>query len=273
MNKKLYKLLVLCMTIFLLGACGNSNPDSVVSPKESSIYQVAEVEDCRITKDNTAVKSGAGENNDTISNLNKGDEVKVLGKIEDWYVIQLDNYQVGCINTANTTPIVKENQQPEEPITQNPPQTNQPQTNQPEASNPPTESAVSGLTDLEAEMLRLINAERAKNSIQALEADLELTRVARIKSQDMIDNNYFSHYSPNYGSPFEMMRSFGIDYLYAGENIAANSTVQKAHDALMNSSGHRKNILNPNYTHIGLGIKSNDRTGYMFTQMFIGKPQ
>ncbi|HZK37368.1 MAG TPA: CAP domain-containing protein, partial [Clostridia bacterium] len=89
---------------------------------------------------------------------------------------------------------------------------------------------------------------------------------AALKSRDMYDNNYFSHDSPTYGSPFDMMTKFGIKYSGAAENIAKNSSVAAAHNAFMNSQGHRDNILNPIYTHIGVGIYK----GY-YTQMFIRK--
>jgi uncharacterized protein YkwD len=89
----------------------------------------------------------------------------------------------------------------------------------------------------------------------------------------MIDNNYFSHNSPTYGSPFDMMKSFNINYVQGGENIAGNRDVPAAHEALMNSPGHRKNILSPDFTHIGIGIQGGGQYGNMFTQMFISKPQ
>lgn len=119
----------------------------------------------------------------------------------------------------------------------------------------------------EQKMVDLVNQERAKAGVAPLKVDLELSRVARIKSQDMRDNNYFSHTSPTYGSPFDMMKSFGISYRTAGENIAKHSSVESAHTGLMNSDGHRKNILNPNFTHIGIGIVD----GRYYTQMFIGR--
>ncbi len=123
------------------------------------------------------------------------------------------------------------------------------------------------LSASEQKMVDLVNQERAKAGVPPLKVDLELSRVARIKSQDMRDNNYFSHTSPTYGSPFDMMKSFGISYRTAGENIAKHSSVESAHAGLMNSDGHRKNILNPNFTHIGIGIVD----GRYYTQMFIGR--
>lgn len=123
------------------------------------------------------------------------------------------------------------------------------------------------LSASEQKMVDLVNQERAKAGVAALKIDPELSRVARIKSQDMKDNNYFSHTSPTYGSPFDMMKSFGIKYRAAGENIAKHGSVDSAHVGLMNSEGHRKNILNPNFTHIGIGIVDNR----YYTQMFISK--
>ena len=100
---------------------------------------------------------------------------------------------------------------------------------------------------------------------------MELTRLARLKSQDMINLNYFAHQSPTYGSPFDMMKAAGVTYRYAGENLAGAPTVEQAHTGLMNSPGHRANILNPNFTHIGIGAITGGRYGMMFTQMFVGR--
>lgn len=119
-------------------------------------------------------------------------------------------------------------------------------------------------------MLRLVNEERAANGLSKLSWNKELAEVAQTKAQDMVNNNYFSHTSPTYGSPFDMMKSFGISYRYAAENIAKNASVEKAHTALMNSDGHRKNILNANYTEIGIGIVKTSSNSYTVVQMFIG---
>ncbi len=129
---------------------------------------------------------------------------------------------------------------------------------------PKTDSTV---TNYESEVIRLVNEIRVKNGLRTLTADWELSRVARYKSQDMKDNNYFSHTSPVYGSPFEMMKNFGIKYKSAAENIAkGQATPQAVVNAWMNSSGHRANILNPSYTKIGVGYVAK---GNYWTQMFI----
>lgn len=125
------------------------------------------------------------------------------------------------------------------------------------------------VVSFEKEVIRLVNEIRVKNGLKELEYDWELCRVARIKSQDMKDNRYFSHTSPTYGSPFQMMKSFGITYRSAGENIARGQrTPQEVVNAWMNSSGHRANILNSSFTHIGVGYVA---SGHYWTQMFIGK--
>ena len=121
----------------------------------------------------------------------------------------------------------------------------------------------------EQEVIRLVNEIRVKNGLKALEYDWQLGRVARYKSQDMKDNRYFSHTSPVYGSPFDMMKNFGLSYRSAGENIAMGQrTPQAVVDAWMNSSGHRANILNSSFTHIGVGYVAD---GNYWTQMFIGR--
>lgn len=135
----------------------------------------------------------------------------------------------------------------------------------------PEPKPVTGLNQAEQTMLDLVNAERTKLGLKPLQIDLELVKLARLKSQDMINLNYFSHQSPTYGSPFEMMKAAGISYRLAGENLAGAPTVERAHTGLMNSPGHRANILNPSYTHIGIGAISGGRYGMMFTQLFVGR--
>ncbi|SDL99385.1 CAP domain-containing protein [Bacillus sp. OK048] len=119
------------------------------------------------------------------------------------------------------------------------------------------------------QVIDLTNAQRSKNGLAALKADAQLSGVAQKKSVDMQQNNYFSHTSPTYGSPFDMMRDFGVTYKSAGENIAQGQrTPQEVVNEWMNSEGHRKNILSANYTHIGVGY---EKSGNHWTQMFIGK--
>ncbi len=133
-------------------------------------------------------------------------------------------------------------------------------------NNAPTTGTVSQYVQ---QVIDLTNAQRSKNGLPALKADTQLNGVAQKKSVDMQQKNYFSHTSPTYGSPFDMMRDFGVTYKSAGENIAQGQrTPQEVVTAWMNSEGHRKNILSANYTHIGVGF---EESGKHWTQMFIGK--
>ena len=137
------------------------------------------------------------------------------------------------------------------------------------SNNGNTDSIVSSQTAFENKVLELVNEERAKNGLSALQMDESVRKVARVKSSDMSKNNYFSHTSPTYGTPFEMLKSYGISYKSAGENIAQGYTSPEAVvKGWMNSSGHRANILNASYTHIGIGYEAD---GNYWTQMFIGK--
>ncbi|HDR4725771.1 serine protease [Bacillus cereus group sp. Sample62] len=136
------------------------------------------------------------------------------------------------------------------------------------AEQKPAEEAKS-LSEFEQRVVELTNAERAKQGLPALKIDTELSKVARVKSEDMQKNNYFDHNSPTYGSPFDMMKKFGISYTSAGENIAQGQrTPEEVVQAWMNSAGHRANILNNGFTHIGVGYVE---SGNYWTQQFITK--
>lgn len=131
----------------------------------------------------------------------------------------------------------------------------------------PTQSDVKSF---ENEVIRLVNIQRSNQGLQSLTQNWELSRVARYKSQDMLDKNYFSHTSPTYGSPFTMMENFGIHFSSAGENIAMGQrTPAEVMNAWMNSPGHRANILSPSYSQIGVGLAKNPNGSPYWTQEFI----
>lgn len=122
----------------------------------------------------------------------------------------------------------------------------------------------------EQQVISLTNAERQKAGLKPLKENWELSRVARFKSQDMRDKNYFDHTSPTYGSPFTMIKNFGLSYKTAGENIAAGQTTpQEVVDAWMKSPGHRANILNDTYTEIGVGYAKGGSYNHYWTQQFM----
>lgn len=172
--------------------------------------------------------------------------------------------------------------QTEKPQTNKPvetPQTSKPETSKPEASKPETSapstkpSQPSGSADttepskFASEVVALVNKERANAGLKPLTVHAKLTTMAVDKAKDMSDNNYFSHTSPTHGSPFDMMKAYGISFGYAGENIAKGQrTPQEVMNSWMNSQGHRENILSPNFTMIGVGYYN----GY-WVQEFISK--
>lgn len=144
---------------------------------------------------------------------------------------------------------------------------------QPAATETTTETQTPVTTDssvsaYEQQVVELVNSYRAQYGLNPVTLNTELSKVARLKSQDMKDKGYFSHTSPTYGSPFDMMKQFGISYRTAGENIAMGQRAPEAvMEAWMNSEGHRANILNASYTQIGVGYVAD---GNYWTQMFIG---
>lgn len=264
---------------------------------QSSVVGEDVIKRVKITVEKASIRNGCSPDSPVLQTSEKDKKFDVINQVENWYAVKLSDNKIGFVLQSQAKPIVVEDNQPNAGEqgggTTAQGNTNQPGTgggqgggatpqnnaNQPNPATgeqkipDDTDNNNGSLTAEEQEMLRLVNEARKQNNVAPLQADIPLTKVARVKSQDMIDNNYFSHNSPTYGSPFDMMKSFGINYVKAGENIAGNQNVQKAHESLMNSPGHRKNILNPDYTHIGIGIKQGGQYGIMFTQMFISKPK
>ncbi|WP_029192243.1 CAP domain-containing protein [Paenibacillus harenae] len=175
------------------------------------------------------------------------------------------------VTPAPSNPVTPAPSKPVTPAPSNPvtPAPSKPAT--PAPSNPGTgttapSTGTSNQSAFQTQVIDLVNQERAKAGLSALKSDSLLTKVATEKARDMDVNNYFSHTSPTYGSPFDMMRQFGVTYSYAGENIASGQrTPQEVMNAWMNSSGHRANILSGNFTKIGVGYVNGE-----WVQMFIG---
>ncbi|WP_082460873.1 CAP domain-containing protein [Psychrobacillus sp. FJAT-21963] len=133
----------------------------------------------------------------------------------------------------------------------------------------PSTNDVGQVSSTVQQVVDLTNQERAKEGLKALQIDVKLTQSAQEKSQDMKNKNYFSHTSPTYGSPFDQMKALGITYNSAGENIAMGQpSAEEVVEAWMKSPGHRENIMNPSFTHIGVGLSD---SGFYWTQQFIGK--
>ena len=196
--------------------------------------------------------------------LVKGATVEVIGRIDNFSMIVSKNNLIGMVRSDLLTPISSNTTNN---TTSSPPKSNLSVTE----NNTPKISTVNENIALKDELLKLINNARKSNNLNELAKDNSLYDAAQIKSDDMNKNNYFSHTSPTYGTPFELMRDLGISYKSAGENIAGNSDITAAFNSWMNSENHKKNILSTSYNYIGLGITKSKDYGYLICAMFIGK--
>lgn len=279
--KKIFYSIALILTITSTTSCANrqrqyNQNQQPIQGVESSVNKTGDIQRIKIVTDNSNVRSGCSTNSPIIQTVGKDSTLDVVSQVADWFAVKLPNNQIGFIPKQQGKPIVVEDNRPDSSSEAGGGTSQGTQSSTPDSTIPKTPSAHTNsgaLTSQEQEMLKLINDARAQNNAPPLQIDMQVTNVARIKAQDMIDNKYFSHNSPKYGSPFDMMKAFNVSYVQAGENIAGNQNVQDAHNALMNSPGHRKNILSPDFTHIGLGIKSGGPYGNMFSQMFVSKPK
>ena len=216
-------------------------------------YQTVGTSTGIVTATSLNIRQGPGTIYKSITTVSKNEYIRIFAKIGDWYVVQTDNNYIGTASSKYIRLLYPNS------------------TGNLGSSDNGSNTITSELTLDEQEVFDLINAKRIANGLFALKIDDELQNVARIKAQDMVNNNYFSHNSPTYGSPFDMIKSFGISYKTAGENIAGNSSNSGAVNAWMNSSGHKANILNSSFNYTGIGVVSSPKYGKIYVQMFMGK--
>ena len=220
------------------------------APKGAKTYTSMSVKNVSTT-DKVNLRRGPGTNFAKITTISKGTNLKAIGYIDNWYIVVTNNNNVGCIRkdllkTATSTATTNNT-----------------------TSN--TTSTSFSMSANEKIIFDLLNKARTDAGLPKLTADSKLFKVARLKSQDMVKNSYFSHTSPTYGSPFKMMKTYEISYKVAGENIAGNPSLQDAVKAWLNSATHKQNILSNSYNYIGIGIEKSDTYGYVISTMFIGK--
>lgn len=208
-----------------------------------------------VTASTLNVRSGPGTNYPVVARVNKNEYIRVFAGVGSWYIVQVEGDYIGAVSKQYVKPIYP----------------NSTGGGNSSGGNSSGNTNTSTLTADELEVFNLINQQRTKNGLSALKIDLEVQNVARIKAKDMVDNNYFAHNSPTYGTPFQMLNSFKVSYKTAGENIAGNSSNSAAVNAWMNSSGHKANILNGNFNYTGIGVVSGSKYGKIYVQMFIGK--
>ena len=202
-----------------------------------------------------------GTSYNVITTVNKNEYIRVFAGVGEWYIVQTDSDYVGAVSRKYVRAIYPSSSG----------SSNSGTGGSSSSGNTSSSTETSNMNSDEKEVFDLINKQRTNNGLAALKNDSEVQRVARIKAQDMVNNNYFSHTSPTYGSPFDMLKSFKISYKTAGENIAGNSSNSSAVTAWMNSSGHKANILNSNFNYTGIGVVSSPKYGKMYVQLFICK--
>lgn len=209
-----------------------------------------------VTATKLNVRSGPGTGYGIVATVKKDEYIRIFAGVGDWYIVQVDGDYVGAVSKKYVKPIY--------------PTGTGNNTNTGTNTNT-NQTTTANLSSDEQEVFNLINQQRINNGLSALKVDSEVQNVARIKAQDMVNNNYFSHTSPTYGSPFDMLKSYKVSYKTAGENIAGNSSNSGAVTAWMNSSGHKANILNSSFNYTGIGVVSSPKYGKIYVQMFIGK--
>ncbi len=267
MKKRVVLLIALTLLITSVFCFTSSN---ITSVRAEPALQVLGYLNAKVTASYLNVRQGPSINHKVICVLKKGQTVKVFAKVGDWYA--LHELSSGCIGASHgkyldiewPTPEPKPEPKPEPTPTPTPePEPTPPSTPEP---TPPTD-----ISQDEQALLDLVNKARSDAGVGPLKFDSELMKIARLKAKEMVEKNYFSHESPTYGSPFDMMKQFGISFRTAGENIAGNRTVEGAFKAWMNSEGHRKNILNGNFNYTGIGIVESSTYGKILVQQFIGR--
>jgi len=218
----------------------------------ASIVKAPGFTKCIVNTTSLNMRCGPSKNYSIVKTLKNKTELKAIGKINNWYIVQTNDDTIGMVSGWYITPL---------------------DNTRSNSINNNTSTNVSNLimTNDEQMIFDLVNKVRREAGLNELKLDKELLRVARIKSQDMVDKNYFSHNSPTYGTPFQMIKNFGISYTSAGENIAGHSTAKAAFDAWMNSSGHKANILGNSFNYTGIGVVNSPKYGLILTQMFIGR--
>lgn len=261
--------LVLSLTVGVFYAQGNLAP-----PEKSPSSGLTEA------GDQTPEKHLADAEKETEESTDSGEKSESGGMAKEK---EADGEQI----PAETKSHPKETPSSDEPRSKSESKSDQPKTPKDEPKLPSQSQAVSSaekkpnnrepappasLSSFERKVVALVNAERTGEGLKPLKADVQLSGVARKKSADMRDSGYFSHQSPTYGSPFDMMSRFGVKYQAAAENIAAGQpSPESVVKGWMNSSGHRANILNPEFTHIGVGHVEGGSMEHYWTQQFIRK--
>lgn len=258
----------------------------------------------KVTASCLNVRCGPGITYNRVGKIYKDDYVDVFAKVGNWYIVKTDDDLVGAVSSDYLEAVYDEAERysQSDDVSDNTENLNNTSENVTESTNSElntsetvdTDSSQEDtenineqttaeeviaeefanseeLTEDEQEFLDLINANREANGLQALEIDSEVQNVARLKAEDLVQNNYFDHNSETYGDIQNMLTTFGVSYSSAGENIAGNSSLSKAVEAWMNSENHKVNILSESYNYTGIAIAESETYGKIFVEVFVQK--
>ena len=179
------------------------------------------------------VRQGPGTEFDIITRLKKDDIVDVIGKFKQWYIIRTQSNIFGLCNEKYLDDI--------------------------------------GEYSTEITILNEINEQRESKKIKKLTLDSKLSEIAKIKAQDIIDNNYFSHYSQTLGTPIQMLNKHNINFMTVGENIAKNNDINELIMVVTQNDSYKSNSMSNDYNYTGISILPIDEYNYVFVQLFVGR--
>lgn len=252
--KKIFIIFIIAITIAIISifsvSLGNDQPEESSSNYSNSTEKIGTV-----TTETLKIRSGLGTNYDCIGLLKHRDTIHIYDKIDNWYIIKTDNNLVGCVSADYITCSYADKE------------TTETSNNIKETEN--TSSTI--LSQDEQIFFNLINNERIQNNLPEFKIDEEILNIARLKANDIVEKNYFSHTSPTYGSIFDMLKSNNITYTKASENIARNTNASSAIDNLMKSESHKNNILSSDFEYTGIAVTNSINYGKIFVEIFISK--
>ncbi len=284
MKKKYYTMFIAFLVlVFLFVPAGTAQ--YMVDASEA--YQKVESSSGVITANEVNLRTGPATTFDIISKLKKDQKVIVMGKLGDWYAVYVSGSgNVGSVSshylkldkTKNPSTTKQVNTAKTDKTTATTAETKNAQTGSKSSpsnakTGTKTESTASQqIKDISADeqsLLDMVNKFRKEQGLKVLQFDAQLVKIARLKAKDMKENNYFSHTSKSYGTPFDMMKKNGVKFSTAGENIAGNQSVEKVVKAWEKENSN--NIYNDKFTHTGIGIVDSPTYGKLFVQLFIKK--
>ncbi len=228
-----------------------------------SYQQVASIAGT-VTAQDVHLRTGPNTKFDSLCKLKKGQKLTVMGKLGDWYAVyDSANGNIGAVSSR----YFKVTQPKKAAV-----KTKQTGTAKNTVKTTAQQTVAAKVIDVspdEKAMLDMVNKARKEEGLSPLIFDEELVKLARMKATDMKNNNYFSHTSSYYGTPFDMMKKYGVKFSIAGENLAGNQSMEKALTAWLKESGN--NLYNKEFTHTGIGVVESPTYGKLYVEMFMKK--